>query len=317
MGIFKKTNLITYIYLVVFIFLSSCKTEEDKYPEMDVFEPNMKGDFIFEEIDPIPWYHRDTDEYVFFLTNNSIPGSKVLIYNKKTKKLYKTISLVNNYININADGVIYGFDENTEKSFKYSPPKYEKTFLEKHSLDYASNENLKKIYSSEIKDIELLKDEKKYFSFIKKKRFEILKERFIDTLLCITKLDKSNTAIAHFNNKDVYIDDSSYLYKGTFIKTKLEGISNCNSSNYELDETSYFNKSSLNLFDSVTLDYNFTGSNHFVIGMSSSKLYYYELKLEGKSLKFKFPYPINNIVNLDGSVIFETTNRYFKVSTTK
>ncbi|WP_025743299.1 hypothetical protein [Aquimarina pacifica] len=313
----RPINQITYICLTVFIFLSSCKTEEDKYPEMVVFEPNMKGDFRFEEIDPIPKYYRDTDKYVFFLTNNSIPESKVVIYNKKSKTLIKTLPLIDNKISINSDGIIYGFDEKTEKAFKYSPPEYKKIFLEKYALDYVSYENLENIYSSEIKDKKLQENQSELDYFLKKKRYKVLKEKFIDTLLCITKLDKSNTAIAHFKNKEVYLDNSSYLYKGTFIKSKLKGVSSCKPSNYKLYETTYFNKSPLNQFDSVTLDYNFTGSNHFVIGMSSNNLFYYELKLEDKSVKFKFPHPIRNIVNLDGLIILETTNRYFKVSMNK
>jgi len=113
------------------------------------------------------------------------------------------------------------------------------------------------------------------------------------------------------------LDDSSYLYKGTFIKSKLKGVSNCNSSNFKLDETAYFIESPINQFDSVTLDYYFTGSNHFATGVSSSNLFYYELKLEDKYIKFKFPHPIKNVVNLEGLVILETTNRYFKVSVVK
>jgi len=129
---FKEISLIKYIYFVIFVIFSSCKTEEDKYPEMVVFDPNMKGDFIFEEIEPIPTYFRDTDKYVFFLTINSIPEKQVLIYNKKSKNLIKTLALTNNQIRINSNGTIYGFDEKTETAFKYNPPKYEKVFLEKH-----------------------------------------------------------------------------------------------------------------------------------------------------------------------------------------
>ncbi|WP_428741334.1 hypothetical protein [Tenacibaculum sp.] len=300
------------LFIIPFIFFS-CKTEEDKYPEMVVFDPNMKGDFIFEEIEPIPKYFRDTDTYVFFLTDNSTPKSRVVIYDKKSKRLVRSLALSNNHIHITSNSSIYGFDGKTEKAFKYLPPKFEKKYLEKNSLSHIDYESLKKEYTPEIKSKKL--EGQRLYDFLDKKRYEILKKEIIDSLVCITTLYKSNTAIAHYKHKDIYVENSDYLYKGTFIKSKLKGVKDCSSSNFELDKSNYFNKSPLTLIEHVTLDYNFTGSNHFVIGVNSSDLYYYELILKEKSKKFKSPYPINNIMNLENLVILETANKYYKVST--
>lgn len=292
--------------------LSSCKTEEDKYPDMKVFSPNMSEDFIFEEINPIPRYYRDTDEYVFFLARYQ-KDDKLLIYNKKSKKLIKSLDFKSDFIHITTNNSIYCFNEEANKAFKYTAPDFKRKYMEQKSLDYVSSRNLNEKYRSEIQNKGL--KEKALYDFLDVKRNEILKKDIIDSLVCIISLSKSNTIIANYKNKEIYLEESDYLYKGTFIKKKLKGVEDCNnSSNFNLDETSYFSKSSINLIDSVTLDYNFSGSNHYVIGVNSKNLYYYELILNDKKLKFKFPHPIKNILNLEGLTVFETVNKYYKVS---
>ncbi len=56
---------------------------------MPEFNPNMKGDFIFEEIAPIPEYHCNTNEYVFFRRYGY--DTKIFIYRKDNRKLVKTL----------------------------------------------------------------------------------------------------------------------------------------------------------------------------------------------------------------------------------
>ncbi|WP_162555702.1 hypothetical protein [Reichenbachiella versicolor] len=306
-----------YIYLIALIVLSSCKTEEDKYPEMAVFSPDMKGDFVFEKIDPIPTYYRDTDEYVFFITDNSIPQSKVLIYDKESKELIKDLVLANNRIHVDTGGSIYGFDEKRDKAFKYEPPRFIKTFLKTASLSFVNNKSLEKRFSSEIEDRKL--EGRELSDFLTAKRYEILKKEFIDSLLCLTQLDviKSNAAVAHFRNETVYLEESDLLYTGTIIKSALAGVTDCNSSNFDLDGTQYFGESPLSLIDQVTLNYSLDGSNHYVIGVTSKNLYYYELNIDGKSTRFKCPDPIENVKNLEEQVILKTVNGYYKVSIKK
>ncbi|UII19320.1 hypothetical protein [Fulvivirga ligni] len=301
-----------YLPLLLLILLFSCSTEEDKYPDMAVFSPDMEGKFTFKEIEPVPTYYRDTDKYVFFLTNNSIADARVLIYNKASKKLIKTLALPNNQIRIDTSGSIYGYDEKQGKTFKYVSPAFKLTYLETVSLEYVSDANMEKKYASEIKNQQLKGDA--LYDFLEDKRYEILEEDVINGLRCITELDKSNTAIAHYKNKEIYLEQSNYLYRGTIIKSKLNGVTDCMPSNYELDKKSYFSASPLDQFDYVTLDYNFKGSNHYVMSVNSENLYYYELKLNKQSTKFKFPLVINNVVNLEDKVIFEVANKYYEVS---
>ena len=102
-------------------------------------------------------------------------------------------------------------------------------------------------------------------------------------------LNSGNSAIVHFKDKEIFIENSDYLYQGTIIKSKLKGVESCTPSGSSLHSTSYFSSSPITLLDSVTLKYNFTGSNHFVIGVNSNKLYYYELNLNNQNIKFKSP----------------------------
>ncbi len=133
-----------------------------------------------------------------------------------------------------------------ERAFCYSPPKFEKKYLENLSLDYVSDENLEKKYASEIEKAE---DKR---MFLTRKRYEILKRTFIDSLKCITELD-GGVAIAHFKNKDVCINNWRYLQMGNIIKTKFEGVKNCYSTDWDLNKTDYFGKSPLILIDNCWL----------------------------------------------------------------
>lgn len=311
----NKKTLIIYLLVIISIGFSSCKTEEDKYPNMAVFDPNMKGDFVFEEIESIAKYYRDTDKYVFFSTTVSMPQEKVDIYHKESKKLIKSLPLVLvSYLNhIDSNGVIYGFDENTEEAFKYTPPKFEKVYLDKISLRKLDRNNLEKKYAVEIKAEQL--EGKKLNEFFEEKQYEILKKEIIDSLVCITDFHISDKAIAHFKNKEIYLEHSNYLHRGIFIKSKLKGVEDCdNFSSSNLDESAYFDKNPLTLIDQVTLDYYLTGGNHYAIGLDSKDLYYYNFVLSDKSIKFKSPYLIKNVVNLEGKVILESGSRYYKVS---
>jgi|GEM_PF-3716844 len=303
-------------FIVIIVAFLSCKTEEDKYPDMAVFEPTMEGDFVFEEIEATQVYYRDTDKYVFFKEDYPSYSNSIFIYDKKTKKLLKTLEHIPNVVDVYTDGSIYGLNQETKKVFKYQAPDFKKTLLESISLEYVSDKSLEQKYALEIKDNNLTEKGRAYYDFLQQKRYDILKRDVINKLICITKL-YNNDAILHYSNKEVYVTSSNYLYQGTIIKSKLKGVENCKSSGYKLDEVDYFKKAPLKLIDYVTLDYNFTGSNHIVIGVSSKNLYYYELSLNGKSTKFKFPYTIRNVVNLEDEVILETGYKYYKVSTKK
>lgn len=299
------------ILCVVFYSCDSFKKEQDKYPEMPLFTPNIKCDLVFEEIKkPVPLYSVDTDKYVFF-KNRAL--DELLIYDKNSRKLLKKIHLPNLAIGVDFKASIYGFDEEKNKAYCYKPPRFEREYLETKSLNYVSNDSLEKKYISEIKNIE----EGKQRSFLSKKRYEILKETIIDSLRCITKL-YDNIAIAHFKNKDICIENSNFLHVGTFIKTELKGVKLCDSATHELEEGNYFGKNPLTLFDKVTLDYKFSARNHYVIGVDFKSLYYYELALKNKSIKFKSPEIIKNIVNMNGEVIIEVGyEKYYRVSIKK
>lgn len=303
-----------YIILFLLLILQACKTEEDKYPELGYFVPTIEAEFDIEPLSSVASYYRDTENYVFFLNTKNTTPRELLVYGKKKRKLLKRLMMKSNIPTIDISGTIYEFDDASETAFKYAPPQFHKTALKTLSLDYLSTNTLFEKHKEYIKKNKL--DENAEFSYIDKVRSERLQKDILADLISAVVLYNTYDMVLIYDETEVYVD-SRFLYKGIFIKSKIKGIVERETADHNLLETDYFKSNHTKLFDQVTLDYSLEGSNHFVMGVSSSNLYYYDFDLNEKTMKFKSAYPINEIANFDDRIILKISNEYFNVSTKK
>ncbi|MCR1027021.1 hypothetical protein NQT66_19550 [Cellulophaga baltica] len=300
--------------ILLLLVLFSCKTEEDKHPEMLFFEEALKKDFTIENVGNKPNYYRDTEKYVFFKTDNSAPKKELIIYNKKSKEQLKTIDIDNLEFVIDREGTIFGFHNESEKAITYKAPLFDKKQLETVSLDQLSDKSLKVTYASEIAQKKL--DEAAADKLINEIRNKTIQTTFVDSLNCAMELYGSYELILKYPSKEVYVNDR-LLFKGSFLKSKKYDMKDCTLANVTLDETDYFGTKHLKLEDEITLAYHLEGSNHFVMGVSSNKLYYYEFRLNDKITKFKSAYPIKEIDNFEDQILLEIGSDKYKITTKK
>lgn len=302
------------IIILLLITIFSCKTEKDKHPEMLFFEEALKKDFNIENLGNKPNYSADTAEYVFFKTDNSAPEKEIDIYDKKKKEKIISLSIDHLKLVIDNSGTIFGFDNELKTAFKYEAPNFNKKQIEIVSLAHLSDKNLKETYASEIARKKL--DEASTNKFINEVRNKTIQTKFVDSLDCAIELYGSYELILKYPSKEIYINDW-LLFKGSFLKSKKYNMKDCTLANTNLDETDYFGAKHLKLEDEITLAYNLEGSNHFVMGVSSNKLYYYEFKLNDKITKFKSAYPITEIDNFENQILLEMGYDNYKITTKK
>lgn len=305
-----KYNIIILLLFITF----SCKTEEDKHPEMLFFEEALKKDFTVENVGNKPNYYADTGEYVFFKSDNSALKKEISIYHKSSKEKIKSIPVDNLKLAIDDTGTIFAFNNELQIAFKYEAPNFNKKQIEIVSLAHLSDKNLKETYASEIEQKKL--DEAATTKLINEVRNKAIQTKFVDTLDCSIELYGSYELILKYPSKEIYINDW-LLFKGTFLKSKKYDMKDCTLANTNLDETDYFGAKHLKLEDEITSDYNLEGSNHFVMGVSSNKLYYYEFQLNDKITKFKSAYPIKEIDNFENQILLEMGYDKYKITTKK
>ncbi|WP_041557465.1 hypothetical protein [Cellulophaga algicola] len=304
-----------YTYLILLLFITfSCKTEEDKHPEMLFFEEALEKDFTVENVGNKPNYYSDTENYVFFKTDNLASKKELIIYNKQNRAPLKTIRIDNLEFVIDSEGSIFGFNSESEKAISYEAPIFDKKQLEMVSLEQLSDNNLKETYASDIAQKEL--DEAAATKLINEIRNKTIQTTFVDSLDCAIELYGSYELILKYPSKEIYVNDG-LLFKGTFLKSKMYDMKDCFLAHTNLEETGYFAAKHLKLEDEITLAYHLEGSNHFVMGVSSNKLYYYEFRLNDKITKFKSAYPIKEIDNFEDQILLEMGSDKYKITTKK
>ena len=202
-----------------------------------------------------------------------------------------------------------------KKAFTYKAPDFKKKMIEYVSLDYLEDSELLEKHEDYIKKNNL--DDRKADAYVDNIRSKELKEKILDSLSCAVNLVDGDALILRYENKETYVN-SGILFNGTIIKSQIKGITFCESSDNTLLEGNYFeNNYNLELIDQVTLDYDIQGSNHFVIGVTSTNLYYYTFKIGEKILKFKSPYEIKEISNFDNEIILEMGYEKYRFTTKK
>ncbi|MBO0590467.1 hypothetical protein I2486_03515 [Cellulophaga sp. E16_2] len=304
-----------YTYLILLLFITfSCKTEEDKHPEMLFFEEALEKDFTVENVGNKPNYYSDTRNYVFFKTDNLASKKELIIYNKQNRAPLKTIRIDHLEFVIDSEGSIFGFNSESEKAISYEAPIFDKKQLEVVSLEQLSDNNLKETYASDIAQNKL--DEAAATKLINEIRNKTIQTKFVDSLVCAIELYGTYELILKYPSKEIYVNDG-LLFKGTFLKSKKYDMKDCTLAHTNLEETDYFGAKHLKLEDEITLAYHLEGSNHFVMGVSSNKLYYYEFRLNDKITKFKSAYPIKEIDNFEDQILLEMGSDKYKITTKK
>lgn len=295
------------IFIGLLLILLSCKTEEDKYPEMALFEPTMKSDFVFEEVSDFNSYYKNTENYIFY---NSDKG--LIITNKKSKEIVKELVIeANSLKDIAEDGTLFVFNEKSQKAYKYVPPAYNQVAIENLKIEGLDHDTLIEKNKEHIKNNNLTG--RKLYDYIDSIKHTYIKDKYIKNLNCALLVYPVEYMILRYPNKDVFTKSTEHFFQGTIIKSRLKGIESCNHAKSDLDNTEYFDTKNLKLLESITTDYNFSGSNHYVMGVSSSGLYYYEMNMGGKKVKFKSPYPIESIANREDKIIIKSMNKFYNV----
>ncbi|ADV48010.1 hypothetical protein Celal_0671 [Cellulophaga algicola DSM 14237] len=278
------------------------------------FEEALEKDFTVENVGNKPNYYSDTENYVFFKTDNLASKKELIIYNKQNRAPLKTIRIDNLEFVIDSEGSIFGFNSESEKAISYEAPIFDKKQLEMVSLEQLSDNNLKETYASDIAQKEL--DEAAATKLINEIRNKTIQTTFVDSLDCAIELYGSYELILKYPSKEIYVNDG-LLFKGTFLKSKMYDMKDCFLAHTNLEETGYFAAKHLKLEDEITLAYHLEGSNHFVMGVSSNKLYYYEFRLNDKITKFKSAYPIKEIDNFEDQILLEMGSDKYKITTKK
>lgn len=278
---------------------------------MALFEPTMKSNFVFEEVSDFNSYRENTEKYVFYNTDKGL-----LITNKKSKEIIKEVVLEKkNFHDIAEDGTLFVFNEKSQKAYKYAPPNYNKVSIENIKIEGLDNDSLIEANNEYIEKNNLT--DSKLYDYLDKIRHTYITDKYIKNLNCALLIYPVDDMILRYPDKDVFTKSTDYFFRGTIIKSRLRGIESCNHAKNDLNDTGYFDTNKLKLLESITTDYNFSGNNHYVMGVSSSRLYYYEMNLEGKKIKFKSPYSIESIANRENKIIIESMNKFYAVSIKK
>lgn len=312
------------LFFIAFVILScSTVTEEDKYPEMPLLKEVLSEYYTIDTIKSVAKYYNTTHtNFDLFLNDKTWD---LFIYEPESKKLVQQITVDRNF-NIAENGSIYYVLENDTgsefKGYELKPP-YVMPPIELDLLvldGRISYHAISNIYHEEIVTKGIEPNSVEMTSYVSKKITEYLTDSIANQLDCVFQISfDEGYRILFFKNGDKKIvNDSYHFYSETSNTTTLRHaemkIPICPNNILRNNPEEFLpSNCKLSLLDEVTLDYHVQGSNHFAIGLTPEKLYYYELTIDGKVTSFKTSEIVNPVYTVNNDPIFSFGENYFSI----
>ena len=308
----------SYIWLVLLILIYSCNVDrKDKHPDIPYFSTDLSSDITFTPVPEPPRYKGHNASNIFLSTNDFKENPRLLVYTLDSKIPVADIPLEDRNPVIDEEGNIYGYNNTLKEAFGYTSTTYTRKSISSLSLKHLNDKNIQKEYKNQIAAKKL--SGVALSQFTKDIQQEKLKSLILDSLQCMVKLPyQTYGAILKFPNSEVYTN-SSLLFTNTLLvlKDKIAGINNCPLASYNEDKMFPNGDEHISKTDHITLSYSLEGSNHIAMGVSTKELFYYQLKIDGKTLAFKHPKSVHEIKHLNKDLIIKVDSVFYNVTTKK
>lgn len=301
-----KNLFLTILFLMLLI---SCG--EDKHPELPIFSTDFSEDLLIEELESDIKFITDTDDFIYLFDG---VNKNMIIRSQKTKGILKTLA-TGEVFDITEEGNIY-FGKEYKAVYKAMPPNFDVSSISIINIPDLTENGIEKSYKDEMERLNIKYDSdsaannEDYFQYIEKKRREYIENTFLEDYESILS-GESFDIIKYHNGKEYYFHGMFYVFERLPENTIYRHLNESRSENSDFINNSY----SIEEFDdSVLLSFAISGGNHFVPGIHKKSLYYYELKIGKKSIKFKSHHPVEKTISFDDEILITTENKNYKMT---